>query len=555
MTDYYPIDIIPIILNRFKVKNAVISGLSDEETINQIFKYCNDNDINYVAIDSNSSSNEKIISDYTLNILPNLTNYDAIFLNDDPNWYTVFNELKIINKSNDEFPLVFLGHNIFPHKRRDSYINPEIIPEQFLNKYSKELIYKDVKLRDNYFHAIEENTPKNGVLTAIEDFIKENPSIDMMNIKFINGITILYPKNNISKIRMGLLNDEISKYKIDYDNLSDDILKNQILSNHISKFNMDESNYDLIEDIEKELDEKNKKLNTIKNKIEYQNSELNLKKSQIQNYDAKLELKEVKLKNIESKLVNRNDEINKLTKQLENANNEIKSLKTNMTQKEKSVSELNHQLVNANNEIKSLKTNMTQKEKKEIELNNQLKIASNQIEDNIQQLNNKTNDMLYKDNEIRLKEGELNKKEDDLTLIKHKYTYQLSKLDNKEYCINCFKEEIENNRAEIEYLKKDTLLRKLLRPLAYIYLILKSKPKELKLNYKLYRTIKNSKCFDIGFYLNNNKDILKSNWCKYFSPELHYICKGFEEQRKFNKKYFNRNSKQELLEYILNCKY
>ena len=69
----------------------------------------------------------------------------------------------------------------------------------------------------------------------------------------------------------------------------------------------------------------------------------------------------------------------------------------------------------------------------------------------------------------------------------------------------------------------------------------------------MYKSLKNSKCFDIGFYLNNNPDLIESKWCKFFSPELHYVCKGFDEGRLFNKKYFNRNSKKELLKYILTC--
>ena len=106
---------------------------------------------------------------------------------------------------------------------------------------------------------------------------------------------------------------------------------------------------------------------------------------------------------------------------------------------------------------------------------------------------------------------------------------------------------------EIQYFKNESFTKKILSPLSYIYLVFKSNPKEVSINYKLYKAIKNSKCFDIGFYLNNNKDIQDSNWCKYFSPELHYVCKGFNEERKFNKKYFNRNSKEELLDYIYKC--
>ena len=125
-------------------------------------------------------------------------------------------------------------------------------------------------------------------------------------------------------------------------------------------------------------------------------------------------------------------------------------------------------------------------------------------------------------------------------------------MESNEYCIHCYKEKIENNNLEIEYLKNSSIIKRL-KVFEYLVLILKSNPKEIAINYKLYKALKNSKCFDIGFYLNNNKDIITSSWCKYFSPELHYVCNGFNEKRKFNKKYFNRNSKKELLTYIMKC--
>ena len=90
-------------------------------------------------------------------------------------------------------------------------------------------------------------------------------------------------------------------------------------------------------------------------------------------------------------------------------------------------------------------------------------------------------------------------------------------------------------------------------PLSYLILLFKFKPNELSLNIKLYKVLKNSNCFDVGYYLKNNNDILESRWCKYFSPELHYLCYGFYENRKFNKKYFNMDSKESLLEYLSKC--
>ena len=541
MYNYYNLDIIPIILNRFKVNNIVISGVGDKPIVDMILKYCDVNDASYIAIDSKDGFEEDFIQDYTLNVLPNLNNYDAVFINDDPNWYTIYNELNFIKKNNDEFPLVFICNNVFPHKRRDSYIDPNIIPDDFRNDFSKNFEYGDISLCDDFYHATEENTPKNGVLTAIEDFIAENQSINIMNIKLINGVTILYPENSISKIRLGKLSEEIQGHDLEFDELSDNIVENQLLSDYV-KF---------------ELYEKEKIINDFKDKIKLHDGELKYKDSQIEGVDSKLSLKDVQIRNFESKLVNRDNEIDNLNTKLQNANNQISLLKNELNDKSKTFEnkeiEFNSKINDANSIISSLKNNISQKEKIESELNAQLKIVNNKLQENINQINEKDNYILEKHNQILSKQNELNDAEGMLEFMKQLYTGQLSKLDNNKYCISCYKEKINNNLLEIQYLKKDTLTRKLLNPLAYVYLIFKSKPKELSINFKLYRAMKNSKCFDIGYYLANNKDIQESKWCKYFSPELHYVCNGFGEKRKFNKKYFNRNSKKELLDYIINC--
>ena len=525
----YYVDIIPIILNRFKVRNIVLNGNLDDESYNQIIKYSEPNDCKLTDLSQDKNS---------LNILSNFADYDAIFLNSDPNWYTVFNELNIIKQNNDDFPLVFICHNIFPHKRRDSYKNPDLIPNEFMNDYSENLEFSDISIQDGFYHAIEENTPKNGVLTAIEDFLSESGSVGIMEFNLLNGITILYPLNSISHIRLGKLYDEVKDYEFHHD-FSDEIIENRLLLNNFKKFNFNREDLDLIDDFKIEINQKEEIIREYENIIELHDNELSLKNSQIDNIDSKLNVKDAQIKNIESKLINRENDINILNNEIQNANNQINYLKSNLSRKEKIEFELNNKLEIANNQINSLKSDLYQKETIEAELNNKL--------------NNKDDSLYQKNNEIKCKQKELNDKEMQLELVKHNYATQLSKLYTKEYCISCYKEEITNNNLEIEYLKKDTVTRKIFSPLSYFYLIFKSEPKEISLNIKLYKALKNSKCFDIGFYLNNNVDLKNSKWFKFFSPELHYVCNGFNEQRKFNKKYFNKNSKEELLDYIINC--
>ena len=503
MFRYYELDALPIILKCFEAKKIIISGISDNETLKYIFSYCIENNATYVAIDSKKILEKNFINDYALQVLPNLFEYDAIFINDDPNWYTVYNELNCIKQNNEKFPLVFICNNIFPYTRRDHYINPDLIPIEFRNDYFDEINYQCINYPYGIYKAIPENTSKNGVLTAIEDFLDENTLIDLTNFKLVNGIMILYFKNKSNQNKLLKLNKFIEKYAL-----------NQILYSDVIQY--DENEFDneygrgietMInsnDDISKDVD------NTFIEKFELYDDEISYKNSHINNINSKLSLKDAQIKSIETKLINRENEI-------DNLNSQVFDLKNELT----------------NNESK-LKY-------KEQEFTNQLQAANNQIK--------------VKQEEIAHKNNLLKDKQNELELFKHQYFGQLSSLDKDKYCINCFKDEINNNHLEIQYLKNESFAKKLFSPLGYFYLFFKSKPKELFLNIKLYRALKNSKCFDIGYYLSNNEDIQDSKWCKYFSPELHYVFHGFEEHRKFNKKYFNRNSKKELLEYILNCNY
>lgn len=224
MSNYYDINAINFIFYRFKVKNVIFIGFF--KGIDQIQEYCNDNNIAYKFIDLNEDNANNISEHIPLNKLKNIQNYDAIFLNDDANWYTIYNELNIIKNNNEEFPLVFICNNVFPNQKRDSYRNPKIIPKEFLNEFSDEFIYNNISFYDGLFHAIDENTPNNGVLTAIADFLSENDSIALSNIKFIDGITILYHKNTISHIRWDKLEEDLKDQSVELQEFSDNIIQN-----------------------------------------------------------------------------------------------------------------------------------------------------------------------------------------------------------------------------------------------------------------------------------------------------------------------------------------
>lgn len=541
MNNFYDFDIIPTILEKFKISRIIFCGLSDENLIKEILKY----DAHITEINTDTSEN---MENNVFNALSELENYDAIFIDDDPNWFTVYNELNIIEKANPEFPLVFICNNKFPHKFRDSYINPEVIPQEYIHEYSDNLpiLYENEEfwISDGLYHAIKDKTPKNGVSTAIKDFLAKHNNIKIMEINFVEDITILYPASTISKIRIDKIFNQIKEDNIKNIKLSDKHLENQLLISYIAQHNFNNESQDEIS-IKHPLENK---LDDIRDlEVEYKNS-------QIESFKNEINLKNAQIKKIEYTLVNNENEIESLQTELQNTTNQITKLKTKINTEEK----------NSKNEINSLQEKLQNSTNQEKYLRNSLKNKENdffiretnltsQLDEHLEKINKQKKEIAIKNKQLEIKENELKDKEITLKYINSQYTHQISEIDNKKYCISCFKEEIGNKNLEIEYLKKRRLTRKLLSPLSYIYLILKSKPNEIKLNLKLFKALKNSKCFDVGFYLNNNKDVQNSVWDNYLSPELHYICHGFSENREFNKKYFNRNSKKELINYLIEC--
>ena len=543
MINFYKFSVIPILLKNFKVKKAIISGLEDNNLINEILNY----DAEFTAIDSEKTHpNIKTINGNSLDMLKFQKNYDAIFINDDPNWYTIYNELNIIKKTNDEFPIVFICNNRFPHKRRDTYKNPELIPPEFRQKYVNTLpiFYDDneIIIEDGNFHACDENTSKNGVLTAIEDFLNENPNISQVDIKFIEEITILCQKSTITKIRVDNTKKEIEDKKLNIIGLSDKIVENQLLLSYLDTYDIREP--DSSEKINKKI------IDEYENKIHIQDSRIKFKDSQIIGVNSELNVKDLEIKSIESKLVNRDNKITNLENKLKSANDDINFLKNEIKENESYAknqeADYKFKIKTAEEEIDELKSEILKTETDLTKANNKLKTVNNELKTT----NNK---LKLANDELNNIENEMKNTKKILNNIKKSNTHQTKQLNSKEYCISCYKEEISNNKIEIDYFKNQTLIKKILSPFSYLYLIAKSNPRELSLNFKLYKSLKNSKCFDIGYYLKNNEDIQKSKWIKYFSPELHYICNGFKEKREFNKKYFNRNSKKELLDYLLTC--
>lgn len=139
----------------------------------------------------------------SLDALPLIDDFDAVLIDGDHNWYTVFNELKLIDEKRGEssFPAVMLHDIEWPYGQRDLYYNPEEIPAAHRKPYEnkgmvegEEGLVEEGGLNRRLNNAVRENEPRGGVLTAVEDFMEQSErSLDLTRVPGLHGLGILVP--------------------------------------------------------------------------------------------------------------------------------------------------------------------------------------------------------------------------------------------------------------------------------------------------------------------------------------------------------------------------
>jgi hypothetical protein len=139
----------------------------------------------------------------SLDALPQIESVDAALVDGDHNWYSVYHELKLIERSSvaagRPFPLVFCHDIGWPYGRRDLYYDPTSIPAEHRNPYQKKGMRPDSPqlverggFNPGLCNATIEHGPRNGVLTAVEDFVRQaSEPIDLVQLAGFHGLGIL----------------------------------------------------------------------------------------------------------------------------------------------------------------------------------------------------------------------------------------------------------------------------------------------------------------------------------------------------------------------------
>jgi hypothetical protein len=140
----------------------------------------------------------------SLEVLRDLPVADVVLIDGDHNWYTVYHELRQIAEATDAagkpFPITLFHDIAWPYARRDLYYEPNDIPPEFRQPYERKGILPGRSRLHKYgvnqelANATHEGGPRNGVLTAVEDFMAEAAApMRLILIDGYHGLGILYP--------------------------------------------------------------------------------------------------------------------------------------------------------------------------------------------------------------------------------------------------------------------------------------------------------------------------------------------------------------------------
>ncbi len=202
------------------VRTFIEIGVGEAQTTRSLVEYAKKHDGHVHAVDTISGQEiQSLVAEAgsvltfhnctSLEILPSLR-ADAVLIDGDHNWYTVLHELKAIaawREGGTEEPLIFLHDTGWPYGRRDLYYDVSRIPQEFqhasatlgLDPSSRDLVPAG-GLNSTLRNACQEGGRRNGVLTAVEDFLKtEGKRWHWLNLPGMHGLGILAPESRIAR--------------------------------------------------------------------------------------------------------------------------------------------------------------------------------------------------------------------------------------------------------------------------------------------------------------------------------------------------------------------
>ena len=131
---------------------------------------------------------------------------DVALIDGDHNWYTVFHELmalRSISRDRGKRPPLVILHDVgWPYGRRDAYTDPEL-PEVGRQPSTVGGVFPERErpipgqgLNWNFDHADHEGGPRNGIRTAVEDYLAVTEEAARFSVDPFNwGVGVVVPNS------------------------------------------------------------------------------------------------------------------------------------------------------------------------------------------------------------------------------------------------------------------------------------------------------------------------------------------------------------------------
>jgi hypothetical protein len=126
---------------------------------------------------------------------------DAVILDGDHNYYTLSEELRLIESRAGAaaMPLLVLHDIGWPLARRDGYYVPERIPPEHRQPLARDTFLlpdePGTAAAGMPFACVaaQEGGPRNGILTAVEDFLADHDELTFANVPAFFGVGFIWP--------------------------------------------------------------------------------------------------------------------------------------------------------------------------------------------------------------------------------------------------------------------------------------------------------------------------------------------------------------------------
>jgi hypothetical protein len=145
----------------------------------------------------------RLVSEPSPDALADLPEPGVIVLDGDHNHYTLSRELSSIAEgaSRTGLPLILIHDIGWPHARRDTYYAPARVPEEHRQPLAHDVLLAPGEAGTASvgvgfeWAAAREGGPRNGVLTAVEEFMSGREGLRLATLPAFFGLGVLWPED------------------------------------------------------------------------------------------------------------------------------------------------------------------------------------------------------------------------------------------------------------------------------------------------------------------------------------------------------------------------